>query len=218
MLEKAPIFQGLNTQELMPIFQVAKTKNYKAQQQLFCEGELAEAFFLVVKGSVRLYRLTPDGKEKVIEIIRQGETFAEAVALLNRPYPVYASAIEKLELIVIPSKSLRDLVEQNSHIALKMLAGLHMRVHKFINDIHALSLSTAQQKVAGYFLAFLESDNEAQVIQLPSKKVIVASRLGLQPETFSRVLRRMKEQGVLQEKDNKIIVLEPKRLRALRDE
>lgn len=217
-LQQAPIFQGLSEQELMPIFQVAKQQSYKVNQQLFAEGEPADAFFLVMKGSVRLYRLTPDGKEKVIEIIRQGETFAEAVALLNRPYPVYASAIEKLELIAIPSKTLRHIVEQNSQLALKMLAGLHMRVHKFINDIHALSLSTAQQKVAGYLLAFVESDNAAQVIQLPSKKAIVASRLGLQPETFSRVLRRMKEQGVLQEQGNQMIVLQPKRLRALRDE
>lgn len=217
VLKQALMFRGLSDEELAPLVTTAKPVSFKAYEQLFAEGDSAHAFFLVVKGSVRLYRLTPDGKEKVIEIIRQGETFAEAVALLDRPYPVFASAIESLELIEIPSKVLRDLVQNNSDLALKMLAGLHIRVHKFINDIHALSLSTAQQKVAGYFLAFIETDEQEQVITLPSKKAIVASRLGLQPETFSRVLRRMKEQGVIREQEHQIIVIEPKRLRALRD-
>lgn len=217
LLRLAPLFQDLNQNDLMPIANASKKVSFGAGKLLFIEGDPAKYFFLVRKGSVRLYRLTPDGKEKIIEIIREGETFAESVALLDKPYPVYASCIDAVEMIMIPADVIRAQVAQNTGLAMKMLASLNVRVHKFVNDIHALSLSTAQQKVAGYFLAFLSGESEEQAIILPSAKAIVASRLGLQPETFSRVLTRMKNQGVIREEKSHLVVILPEKLRELRD-
>lgn len=218
LLRIAPLLQNLTQHDLLPIANASRKVSCAAGQQLFIEGDPASQFFLVLKGSVRLYRLTHEGKEKVIEIIRSGETFAESVALLGKPYPVCASAIEALEMIAIPAEVIKVQVEQNTGLALKMLASLSLRAHRFMNDIHVLSMSTAQQKVAGYFLAFLSEEANEQSIQLPSTKALVAARLGLQPETFSRVLGRMKERGVIREENAQIVVLAPEKLRQLRDE
>ena len=217
LLRRAPLFQTLAQHDVMPIANASKKVTYKAGTLLFMQGDPASHFFFVLKGSVRLYRLSADGKEKIIEIIRAGETFAESVAMLEKPYPVYGSTIEAVELIMIPAEVLRAQVQQNTGLALKMLASLSLRVHKFVNDIHTLSLSTAQQKVAGYFLAFLSETGEEQRISLPSAKAIVASRLGLQPETFSRVLGKMKEQGLIREEGSQIVVVAPDKLRQLLD-
>lgn len=217
LLQQAALFQTVTEKELLPIAAVSEKQRYPANYSLFARGEPAEHFFLILSGSVRLYRLSSDGREKVIEIIRTGETFAEAVALLERPYPVYADTIETTELIEIPAQSLRHAIENSTALSLKMLSGLSLRLHKFIGDIHALSMSSAEQKVAGYFLAFLTDDNSEQRIELPSKKAIVASRLGLQPETFSRVLRKLKKRGIISEDDAGIIVLRADLLKALRD-
>ena len=217
LLRSAAIFQSLSQTDLMPIANASKKVAHPANAPLFAECDPATHFFLIISGSVRLYRLTPDGKEKVIEIIRAGETFAESVALLDKPYPVFANTIEATEMIKIPAAVIRNLMTQNTGLALKMLASLSLRVHKFINDIHTLSMSSAQQKVAGYFLAFLSDEETEQRIELPSKKAIVASRLGLQPETFSRVLGKMKERGVIREDETGIVVLQPEKLRELRD-
>lgn len=215
-LRLAPLFSSLTETDLAPISAASRLIQVKPNTLLFREADPSHHFFLVVKGSMRLYRLTPEGKEKVIEIISIGQTFAEAVALLNKPYPVYAAALEPTELIAIPSQVLRDQVLINQGLAFKMLASLSLRIHGFLNDIHTLSLATAQQKVAGYLLAFLEqSDNET--IQLPATKAMIASRLGLQPETFSRVLSKMKEQGVIQEDKNQILILSSIALKQLRD-
>lgn len=216
-LRTAAIFQSLSQTDLMPIANASKKVSHPANAPLFAERDPATHFFLVISGSVRLYRLTPDGKEKVIEIIRAGETFAESVALLDKPYPVYANTIDPTEMVKIPAAVIRSLMAQNTGLSLKMLASLSLRVHKFINDIHTLSMSSAQQKVAGYFLAFLSEETTEQRIELPSKKSIVASRLGLQPETFSRVLGKMKERGVIREDGAEIVVLQPEKLRELRD-
>lgn len=214
-LANANIFSSLTIDELIPIAKVAKKIRHPAGTALFTKGETASHFFFIVSGSVRLYRLTADGKEKVIEIIQTGETFAEAVALVDKPYPINGQTIEATEMIWIPASMLKDLIEQNPTLAFKMMSGLSMRLHKFINDIYALSTSNAEQKVAGYFLSFLEDDSTAQTIHLPSKKTIIASRLGLQPETFSRVLRKMKTNGVIAEDDYGIIILQPKKFKEI---
>lgn len=217
LLRTAAIFQSLSQTDLMPIANASRKVIFAANAPLFSEQDPATHFYLVLSGSVRLYRLTPDGKEKVIEIIRAGETFAESVALLDKPYPVFANTIEASEMIKIPAGIIRSLMAQNTGLSLKMLASLSLRVHKFINDIHTLSMSSAQQKVAGYFLAFISEEATEQRIELPSKKSIVASRLGLQPETFSRVLGKMKERGVIREDESGIVIENPDKLRALRD-
>ncbi|MEN9434008.1 MAG: hypothetical protein RLZZ422_1597 [Pseudomonadota bacterium] len=217
LLRGAPLFNSFTDADLAPISAASRLVSLKLGTLLFRERDPSQHFFLVIKGSMRLYRLTPEGKEKVIEIISQGQTFAEAVALLNKPYPVYASALEPTELIAIPSQVLRDQVLVNQELAFKMLASLSLRIHGFLNDIHTLSLATAQQKVAGYLLAFLEQSEDEQTIRLPATKAMIASRLGLQPETFSRVLSKMKEQGVIQEDKNQILILSSSALKQLRD-
>ncbi|EIJ34756.1 Crp/Fnr family transcriptional regulator [Thiothrix nivea] len=217
LLRVAPPFHNLNQAELLPIANASRKMTCATGQQLFAQGDPSVHFFLVLKGSVRLYRLTSDGREKVIEIIPAGETFAESVALLDKPYPVHACTIDVVEMVLIPAVVLREQIRRNSDLAIKMLANLSRRVHRFVNDIQMLSMATAQQKVAGYFLAFMEEEGNEQCLHLPSSKAVVASRLGLQPETFSRVLGRMKEQGVIREEPTQLVVLELGRLRQLRD-
>lgn len=216
-LRRAAIFNSLSDIDLAPLATATRSQSLKAGTLLFRAGDASYAFFLVLSGSMRLYRLTPDGKEKIIEIIRAGETFAEAVAIMEKPFPVFATAIENTELLAIPSDVFRTQLQQQQGLAFKMLASLSMRVHKFLNDIHTLSLSTAQQKVAGYLLAFLDEQDFDQPIQLPATKAMIASRLGLQPETFSRVLGKMKEQGVITEDKAQILILSPSALKRLRD-
>lgn len=213
LLANAAIFASLNEEDLKPIAQVCKKMTHKAGNALFSQGEPARHFFYILSGSVRLYRLTADGKKKVIEIIQKGETFAEAVALVDKFYPVHAETIDDTEMIWVPASVLRGLIEADVSIALKMLSSLSIRLHKFVNDIHALSMSNAEQKVASYFLAFLDESITNQHIELPSKKSIVASRLGLQPETFSRVLRKMKSHGILEEDDHGFVILQPNKLK-----
>lgn len=215
LLGTAVLFQSLSLQDLIPIIHASKATTYAANTPLFSRGDAATHFFFIISGSVRLYRITADGKEKVIEIIRKGETFAEAVALVDKPYPVSANTLDETEMIQIPAEMLQNIISENGELALKMLSSLSLRLHKFVNDIHALSLSTAQQKVAGYFLAFLSDEDTPQHIELPSKKAILASRLGLQPETFSRVLRDLKKQDIIIETADGIEVTQPEKLRAL---
>ncbi len=218
LLQQITLFNTLSTSDLAPFVKAAHHHVLAHGQLLFSQGMPATAFFLVVSGSMRLYRLSPEGKEKVIEIVHRGETFAEAVAILDAPMPVYASAIEKTELIAIPSEVLRQQLKQNPELAIKMLANLSRRIHQFLNDIHHLSLSNAQQRVASYLLSFSAGEVENYQIYLPATKAMIASRLGLQPETFSRVLSKMKKMGIIIEHESYIVVCSSQALRRLQDD
>lgn len=218
LLQQATLFNMLSSAELAPLTAAAYRYHLASGQLLFSQDTACTHFFFVVSGSIRLYRLTSDGKEKIIEIIRAGETFAEAVAIIDSPLPVHASAIETTELIAIPSHILRQQLIQQPKLAVKMLANLSRRIHQFLNDIHQLSLSNAQQRVAGYLLAFLDEQADNPIVRLPATKAMIASRLSLQPETFSRVLSKMKTKGIIiEDNDGHIVICAPDALRYMQD-
>lgn len=203
-LQQANLFRGLSAAELMPLAETCQILSFTARQQVFAAETPAQHFFIVMTGSVRLYRLNPNGKEKVIELIRAGQSFAEAVVLLQKPYPVYAETLEASQLLAIPSAVFLAQLRQQPELSFKVMASLSMRLHQFVNDIHALSLESAQQRVAGFLLAL----DENELSQLPMSKAVIASRLGLTPETFSRVLSKLKEQGSIAETEGELQVLD----------
>ncbi|WP_298138544.1 Crp/Fnr family transcriptional regulator [Acidiferrobacter sp.] len=217
-VRKAPLFSGLFPEELERLLAHARRRSLKAYETLFSEGDKAAAFYFIVEGSVRLYRLSPQGDEKVIEILMAGQTFGEAVVFLGGHYPVYAAALADTVLIEIPTNDFVRVLKENSGMALRMLAALSMRLHQLINDVQALTLETAGQRVAGYLLAQCPEGAAAADIHIQVHKNIVASRLGVKPETFSRVLATLREQGLITVAGNDIHIADRARLARWRDE
>lgn len=202
-LQQANLFRGLSAAELTPLAKACQVLSLAARQRVFAAEAPARHFFIVINGSVRLYRLNPNGKEKVIELILAGQSFAEAMVLLQKPYPVFAETLEVSTLLAIPSAVFLTQLRQQPELSFKVMASLSMRLHQFVNDIHALSLESAQQRVAGFLLA-LTAD---ELSHLSISKAVIASRLGLTPETFSRVLSKLKEQGSIAETEGELQVL-----------
>ena len=212
-LQRTALFADLSEVELMPIVKASRCLNYPAKTGIFNAGDHAEVFFVLLTGSVRLYLLNAAGKEKVIELIQPGHTFAEAVVFLQKNYPVYAETLEKSQVLAINGQAFINQLHQQPALALKVLASLSLRLHRFLKDIQTLSLENAEQRVAGFLLAM----THAELAQHTIPKATIASRLGLTPETFSRVLGRLKEQGVIAENAGELQVLQPAVLQQLRE-
>jgi CRP-like cAMP-binding protein len=159
---------------------------------LFHAGEPCTAFFVVVSGQIKLTLTTPDGGEKVLEIISAGETFGEAVMFAGRPYPVSAVGLLPTSLLSVPASVVLDLVAADPMFARRMLAGMAVRLHTMINDVEAISLRSGAQRVAGFLLGLAgEHPRDGVEVVLPAGKAVLASRLSLTPETFSRTLREL---------------------------
>lgn len=198
LCRQAPLFSALSPDELAQIAASARSLELETGALLFREGDKADAFYFIVSGGMRLFKLAPDGNEKVIELIQAGETFAEAVVFLGGRYPVYAAALGPTRLLRIDMADFIRILKANNSMAMKMLASISLRLHQLINDVRALSLETAGQRVAGYLLKHCPAQSGTATFQLAAHKNVIASRLGIKPETFSRVLASLRDLGLIE--------------------
>jgi len=167
---------------------------------------------VVVYGQVMLAVGTPSGAEKVVEIIGPGMTFGEALMFTDRPYLVSSTVLSDSLLLHVNKEILFGELDRDPRLARRMLAGLSWRLHMLVKDVEALTLHSATQRVIGY-LTRLSDEADGAFIRLPVQKVLVASRLNLTPEYFSRILHDLADEGLLRIDGRDIELLDPQRLR-----
>lgn len=170
-----------------------------AGELLIRQGQAAERFFLVLKGRVKLYRISADGQEKVVEIIQAGQTFAEAVMFMQRSeYPVCAETLERVQLISFPNRLMLTLLQENPQACLHLLGHMSMRLHQRLGELETLTLQNATQRFALYLIQQLDDRAQETVdIELPLPKRLIAARLSMQPETLSRIMARLNQDGLI---------------------
>jgi len=216
LLAHVPLFQGLDQPEIERIAKGAQEKLVGKGEILFHRGDAADGFYIVVYGQMKLAFTSPQGGEKVVEIISQGQSFGEAVMFMDRPYPVMAQALVDSQLLHIGKEALFTEVDRDPHLGRKMIAGLSMRLHRLIADVESYSLHSGRERVIGYLLREL-GDDENPVgsieIELPTKKGIIASRLNLTQEHFSRILHDLAENGLIEVTGRTIRIPDIARLR-----
>jgi CRP-like cAMP-binding protein len=182
-------------------------------EALFEQGDPARRFYLVLKGQIKLYRLSPEGNEKVIEIVTPGNTFAEALMFLNHPhYPVGATAIGAVELLGIDTGDFVRMLRESVETCFLIMGDMSRRLRGLIGEIDNLSLHSATCRVAGYLLR--RADEEGDGFDLGVPKLVIASRLTVKPETFSRIIRDLSDQGIIRVQARQIEVLDRVALQA----
>lgn len=172
---------------------------------LFQQGDPATRFYFVSSGQIKLFRLSPAGNEKVIDIVTQGNTFAEALMFLDRPrYPVGAEALQHSEVVSIDAVDFTDMLRSSVETCFVMMGGMSQRLRWQLREIDDLSLHSATCRVAAYMLKLAPSGVDS--FQLPVAKQVVASRLSVKPETFSRIIKNLGSAGVIDVVGNKITI------------
>lgn len=216
-LHKIPLFSALDQEQLDSVLKSSKTVSLPAKSILFEKGTPATHFYFLKSGQVKLYCLSEEGDEKVIEIIHPSQTFAEAIMFMPKHmYPVSAEAIKKSELCGFEMKQFRDILENSKETCFRLLGTMGRQLHSKINDINNLTLHNATYRLVVYLLEQLPENAMAlSSIHLGATKVVIASRLSIQPETFSRILLRMSKQGLIEVHGNDITLLDVEGLRAL---
>ena len=198
-LHALPLFGGLSSGSVADLLRDASVRMLEKRKTLFVQGDRATHFFVVLSGWVKLYRLRSDGTEVVVEIFGPGESLAEGAMHMPGGYPVSAEMVETGRLLAVPTQSFGERVRQNPDLAISMLASMAMRLKGFVNRIEKAETQTAAQRVADFLLKFsppADPGAAGVVVQLPYDKQLIANRLGMKPETFSRALATLKKQGV----------------------
>lgn len=169
----------------------------RAGQGLFSQGDRADAFYIVVSGAMKLFRVSPQGAEKIMRLVRGGQSFAESILFSDPPrYPVHAQAAEDSELLAIEREAYLRILRESFETCRAVMAQMTQRIQAHWNEIEALSLHGAVPRVARYLLEQLALQGGSQ-LKLPATKSQIAAQLGLAPETLSRGLRTLSERGVI---------------------
>lgn len=216
LLGRLPLFSALSPEQLVPLAAAARERRLARGEMLFQKGDPSKGFFIVVSGQIKLAFPSPDGNEKVVEIINPQQSFGEAVMFMNRPFPVFAEALVDTTLLHLGREAIFNILDTDTSFARHMLAGLSMRLHSLLADVESYSLRSSTQRVIGYLLQHGPDDEHEPNLEitLPTAKQVIASRLNLTPETLSRVLHDLGEAGLIKVHGRQIKINDAGRLRA----
>ncbi len=215
-LANIPLFREMRKEEIDRIAAGASERHAARDDVLFRKGDPCEGFHVVVYGQIKLAVISPGGTEKVVEILGPGQSFGEAVMFMEKPYVVTAQALTDSMLLHIGKSAVFSEIERDARFARRMIAGLSRRLHGLISDLESYSLHSGTQRVIGYLLRSepeLGPGDRPVSVELPTRKNIIASRLNLTPEHFSRILNDLARSGLIRVDGRNVDILDIERLR-----
>jgi CRP-like cAMP-binding protein len=216
LLMRLPLFAGLAPSDLEALLADAWVQSFARNTVLFFQDEPATRFYVVFDGWVKLFRTSEEGDESVIYIFGRGESFAEAVIFKGGHYPVGAVAVDDSRLLVVPGKAfVRQLCEHGEY-ALNIMAAMSRHLHHLVNQVEQLTLKSSTERVAEFLVKLCPKQTGAAVVRLPLDKALIAGRLGMQPETLSRSLAKLRRLGI-ESKGPEISIPDVSALRHLSD-
>jgi CRP-like cAMP-binding protein len=215
-----PLFAGLDEEQLNLIARHTGVVELRRGQPLFRNGDPAVNFFYLQRGQLKLTRSSFDGDEKVISVVRAGQTFAEAALFMESAggYPVSAIGIEESRVLALPGEVIKKLLRNSPETCFRVMAVMSVRLRELVLQIDELTLHNATHRLASYLLSRLPDGANSEPgsdIRLVTPKVVIASRLSIQPETFSRILARLRDEGLVASEGSSIVVKDVTGLRRL---
>ncbi len=214
-LANLPLFGELPRADLQRIALKTQVIDAPRGTVLFSRGDLCRGFHVIVFGRVKLVLQSPRGGEKVVELMGRGQSFGEAVMFLDEPYLVTAETIDDSKLLHVDRESVFEEINRDPHFARRMLAGLSRRLHHLMIDMESYTLRSGTQRVIGYLLRDHTDNggNNTMTINLEATKAIIASRLNLTQEHFSRILHQLMGAGLIEVGKRNIRIPDIERLR-----
>lgn len=218
LLANVPLFRELTDEQRAAVAAGARLERATRGQTLFRRGDAATAMYLVVYGQMKLSFVSPTGVEKVVDIVQAGHSFGEAVMFLEAPHVVAAQALVDTLLLVVSKEVVFERIDTDPQFARRMLGGLSRRLHQLVADVESYLTRSGTERLIGYLLRDCGGSGSANAtgvleLELPVAKGVVASRLNLTQEHFSRILHDLAAVGLIEVQGRRVRVLDLERLR-----
>lgn len=209
------LFSGLTDGEFETLAAEVSIESYEKGEILFHRGDSADAFFFVETGQVELSLISRDGQKKIVEVIAHSRTFAEAIIFMKEAkFPVSAEALSDSVVYRIPNDAYRVLLQDNSDACMRLLSDVCYHLHQRVREIERLTIQNAYSRLASYLIDHIvERNDDEATVRLDLPRHVVASRLSITPETLSRLLRAMSDEGILTVDDRLVFVHSLARMR-----
>ena len=212
-----PIFNGLPEDQISAIKQIAVEKTVNKGEILFSEGDEGKGFFVIAEGRLKVFKVSPEGKEQILHILGPGQPFGEVSVFAGQRFPANAQALDKARVLFLPRAAIVTLIAANPSLALNMLAVMSKKLRQFAAQIENLSLKEMPARLASYLIFLAEKQDAVDMVTLKISKGQLASILGTIPETLSRIFAKLAGQNLIRVEGKKITLLDRSGLEDLAD-
>lgn len=195
-----PLFSALSESQLERVQREMCVVKLNKGDTLFGSQQTARRFFVLRRGRIKLFRLSGSKAEKIIHIVRPGESIATAVMFMEqKTYPVCAEALQESRVLSFDSASFLSVLKESPQTCFRIMAEMSQRMRQQVFEIDQLSLRCAPSRVADYLLEISSTKETGKPqARLTAPKRAIASRLSIQPETFSRILRKLQKKDLIE--------------------
>ena len=210
ILRKTPLFASLSDKEMEALARRVSNRRFERGALLFSEGDPCTGLFLVASGKIRIFKLSPAGREQVLAVEGPGSSFAELPVFDGGNYPASASAMEDAEVLFISRKDFQNFCREHPEVALKVLAVVGARLRRLVGIIEDLSFTTVRHRLIALILRLAQANGTASKegvrVELTKTHQDLAAELGTVRELVSRNLSRLQAEGFLEVDGRKIII------------
>jgi CRP/FNR family transcriptional regulator len=191
-----PLFAGLSGPQYEALARICVRRSWRKGERIFSEDDEGTGFYMVAAGRVKIFKVSLDGKEQILHLLGPGESFGEVSVFTGQGFPADAVTSAQSVLLFFPRLAFIALIRKDPALALNMMAQLSLRLRQFAGLIEDLSLKEVPGRLAKYLL-YLSDQKGGGEMSLDVSKGQLASLLGTIPETLSRILAKMKRQGLI---------------------
>jgi CRP/FNR family transcriptional regulator len=194
LLERSDFFRSISAAGRASVAAICIPKTLRKREMLFLEGDTGHSMYLMAQGVVQLFKTSADGKEVVIKLVRPGEIFGEVVLFQEERYPVSACALTAIEVLLLPKKQF-DILLDDEGFRREFLGMLLAKQRYLADQIYRLSALDVEQR---FFHFLREQFGEREDYLIDVTKRDVAAAIDALPETLSRLLLKLRDEGVAQ--------------------
>lgn len=212
-LQTIPFFDGLPPSQLALLARASCEKSYRKDTFVFLKGDQPTGLFAILSGTIKMACQSPQGGEKVIDLLNPGQIFGEAALLLDCPYPYLTAALTDARLLHVDGAVLRKLVLASPDLSRRMMARISHGIFTVMRDLEDYRTRSPRERVIRFLLDQRGlSEQVRHSIAFPAPKHVFASLLGMTPESLSRSMRDLVEAGLIEVGRRRIKVLDRQRL------
>lgn len=216
LLRQVPVFRRLEADDRQRVADVARVRQFERGDAIFSEGDEPDAFCVVARGRVKVFKMTPAGKDVILEVFGPGDPLGAVAVYEGRPYPASAAAMEATTCVLIPRQAFFALLERHPTLVRGLLAGLNMRLVELTNRIAELSGGRVEPRFARLFLKLAQeqgrTDRGGTFIPSPLSRQELADLTGTTIETCIRIMSRWGKEGIVRTEKDGFVVLDPHEL------
>jgi CRP/FNR family transcriptional activator FtrB len=212
LLRRSPFFATAGEAAMTRLLRPSFTQQLPRGAVMFDQHEMPDFLHLLLAGSVGLTAKDESGAETVVEIFGAGELFLAPAAILNLPYLASGAALTDVRVLMIPAETFREGIAQDPALARAANEMLARHWRLMVDQVVDLKLRSAERRVARFLARRVPEESGAGPAELPEPRTAIAARLGMTPETLSRVLNGLEAQGLIRLSPKRADVLDRARL------